>query len=222
MNAMRCRVLTVMSMNIPIQVLQDMKSCQQVNSYRCYWGAVCLQTIGNCFLIDMVSLPRTLESSTHCSLGKQNTVYSEHHMRPISTQYGKNAEVSDINVKDTCNNHYSLKRYLLHVIFDVQNICSYKCPCSGKQDVNLFTAFRTHKKSVPYRFYFVFIKQHHINPLKTKRYLFYIRTQCVPCRKHSPLRLKKSLLMFYKAKVAVCAEIRTKHINARWAPCRIF
>jgi hypothetical protein len=28
--------------------------------------------------------------------------------------------------------------------------------------------------------------------------------------------------MFYKAKVAVCSEIRTKHINAMWAPCRIF
>jgi hypothetical protein len=24
--------------------------------------------------------------------------------------------------------------------------------------------------------------------------------------------------MFYKAKVAVCSEIRTKHINAMWAP----
>jgi hypothetical protein len=30
------------------------------------------------------------------------------------------------------------------------------------------------------------------------------------------------LLMFYKAKVAVCSEIRTKHINAMWAPRRIF
>jgi hypothetical protein len=29
-------------------------------------------------------------------------------------------------------------------------------------------------------------------------------------------------LMFYKAKVAVCSEIRTKHINAMWAPRRIF
>jgi hypothetical protein len=28
--------------------------------------------------------------------------------------------------------------------------------------------------------------------------------------------------MFYKAKVAVCAEIRTKHINAIWTPRRIF
>jgi hypothetical protein len=24
--------------------------------------------------------------------------------------------------------------------------------------------------------------------------------------------------MFYKAEVAVCSEIRTKHINAMWAP----
>jgi hypothetical protein len=28
--------------------------------------------------------------------------------------------------------------------------------------------------------------------------------------------------MFYKVKVAVCSEIRTKHINAMWEPCRIF
>jgi hypothetical protein len=28
--------------------------------------------------------------------------------------------------------------------------------------------------------------------------------------------------MFYKAKVAVCSEIRTKHIKAMWAPRRIF
>jgi hypothetical protein len=28
--------------------------------------------------------------------------------------------------------------------------------------------------------------------------------------------------MFYKAKVAVCSEIRTKHINVMWAPRRIF
>jgi hypothetical protein len=28
--------------------------------------------------------------------------------------------------------------------------------------------------------------------------------------------------MFYKTKVAVCSEIRTKHINTMWAPRRIF
>jgi hypothetical protein len=28
--------------------------------------------------------------------------------------------------------------------------------------------------------------------------------------------------MFFKAEVAVCSEIRTKHINAMWAPRRIF
>jgi hypothetical protein len=28
--------------------------------------------------------------------------------------------------------------------------------------------------------------------------------------------------MFYKAKVAVWSEIRTKHVNAMWAPRRIF
>jgi hypothetical protein len=28
--------------------------------------------------------------------------------------------------------------------------------------------------------------------------------------------------MFFKAKVAVCSEIRTEHIKAVWAPRRIF
>jgi len=28
--------------------------------------------------------------------------------------------------------------------------------------------------------------------------------------------------MIYKAKVAVCSEIRTKTLNAKRAPCRIF
>jgi hypothetical protein len=28
--------------------------------------------------------------------------------------------------------------------------------------------------------------------------------------------------MFYKAKAAICSEIRTKHINAMWAARRIF
>jgi hypothetical protein len=28
--------------------------------------------------------------------------------------------------------------------------------------------------------------------------------------------------MFYNAKVAVCSEIRTEHINAMWAPRTIF
>jgi hypothetical protein len=34
--------------------------------------------------------------------------------------------------------------------------------------------------------------------------------------------IKTNHLMFYKAKVAVCSEIRTKHINAMRAPRRIF
>jgi hypothetical protein len=33
---------------------------------------------------------------------------------------------------------------------------------------------------------------------------------------------KTNLFMFYKVKVAVCSEIRTKHINAMWASCGIF
>jgi hypothetical protein len=58
--------------------------------------------------------------------------------------------------------------------------------------------------------------------VKDEAYLFYIRTQCLPRCKHSPPVIKTSLLMFYKVKVVFCSEIRTKHINAMWAPRRIF
>jgi hypothetical protein len=52
----------------------------------------------------------------------------------------------------------------------------------------------------------------HINLLKTKRNLLYIRNQSVPRCKHFPARLKKTnQLMTYKAKVTVCSEIRAKH-----------
>jgi hypothetical protein len=57
---------------------------------------------------------------------------------------------------------------------------------------------------------------------KDEAYLFYIRTQCVPRCKLSTSVIKTNLLMSYNAKVAVCSEIRTKHINAMWAPRRIF
>jgi hypothetical protein len=59
------------------------------------------------------------------------------------------------------------------------------------------------------------------NPFKTKP-VFYIRIQCVPRIKHPTSVIKNNQLMLYKAKVAVCSEIRTKHINAMWAPRRIF
>jgi hypothetical protein len=54
-----------------------------------------------------------------------------------------------------------------------------------------------------------------IKPLKTKRVcFFYIRTQSVPRSKHSPPRFyKTNLIMFCKAKVAVCFEISTKYIT---------
>ena len=51
-----------------------------------------------------------------------------------------------------------------------------------------------------------------INLLKTKRNLLYIRNQFVPRSKLVPPWLQKpSQLMIYKAKVAVCSDIRTKH-----------
>ena len=54
---------------------------------------------------------------------------------------------------------------------------------------------------------------YNIKLLKTKRNLLYIRNRSVPRSKHFTPRLKKptSQLMLYKAKVAVCSDIRTKH-----------
>ena len=44
-------------------------------------------------------------------------------------------------------------------------------------------------------------------------FLFYIRTQVVPRSKRSPHRLyKTNLLILCQAKVAVCSEVRTKHV----------
>ena len=51
-----------------------------------------------------------------------------------------------------------------------------------------------------------------INPLKTKRNLLCIRDQSVPRSKTlSTTVIKANQLMMYKAKVAVCSDIRTKH-----------
>jgi hypothetical protein len=60
------------------------------------------------------------------------------------------------------------------------------------------------------------------NPLKDKASVLYKDSVCTALRTLSTLVIKTSLLMFYNAKVAVCSEIHTKHINAMWAPCRIF
>ena len=50
---------------------------------------------------------------------------------------------------------------------------------------------------------------------KEETRLFCVRTQSVPHSKHSPLRFcETSLLMLYKAKVAVCSEIYTEPIKA--------
>jgi hypothetical protein len=62
----------------------------------------------------------------------------------------------------------------------------------------------------------------YINPLKTKTVCF-IQGLC-PYRTVNTLHLgyKNQSLNAVKAKVAVCSEIRTKHINAMWVPRRIF
>jgi hypothetical protein len=62
-----------------------------------------------------------------------------------------------------------------------------------------------------------------IQPFKHEAYLFlYIRTQFVPRCKHSVSVIKTNQLMLDREIIAVCSEIRTKHINAMWAPRRIF
>jgi hypothetical protein len=60
------------------------------------------------------------------------------------------------------------------------------------------------------------------NPLKTKSKLFHLKTQFVPRSKHFSSRLKETnQFMLYKAKVGVCCNINTIHINTVWAECRI-
>jgi hypothetical protein len=49
------------------------------------------------------------------------------------------------------------------------------------------------------------------NPLRNQTCLFYIRTECVPCSKHSRLRLHKTNpLRLCKTKVAVCFDFDKK------------
>jgi hypothetical protein len=51
----------------------------------------------------------------------------------------------------------------------------------------------------------------YIKLLKKRRNLFYIRNQSVPRSKHFPPRVINTIqLMAYKAKFAVCSEIRKK------------
>jgi hypothetical protein len=54
-----------------------------------------------------------------------------------------------------------------------------------------------------------------INRLKTKRNLLYIRNQSVPRCKHFTTIIKINQLTMYRAKVAVCFEIHTKHSMQR-------
>ena len=59
--------------------------------------------------------------------------------------------------------------------------------------------------------------------LKTKYNMLYTRNQSVQrCKYFPPRVIKTSQLMMYKAKVAVCSEIRKKTLNANPAPRRIF
>jgi len=54
-----------------------------------------------------------------------------------------------------------------------------------------------------------------------KLYLSDLKTQFVPCGKHSALVIKTGKLMLCREIIAVCSEIHVKHINALWAEHRI-
>jgi hypothetical protein len=53
-----------------------------------------------------------------------------------------------------------------------------------------------------------------VNPLSTKRNLFYLKTQVVPRSKHSISVIKTHHVTLYRAKVAVSSEIHTKRIHS--------
>jgi hypothetical protein len=60
------------------------------------------------------------------------------------------------------------------------------------------------------------------NPLKAKRVPFIYGLKAYRAVNTPPRLCETSLLMLYKAKVAVCSEIYTEPIKAMWAPCRVF
>jgi hypothetical protein len=93
----------------------------------------------------------------------------------------------------------SRKTWKLHFIL---NINSFKALLFLELESSSLSTRPTHHSQQP---------KYLINPLKTKRDLFYIGIQCVPRSKHYPLRLWKPISI-YKTKVAVCSEIRTKHV----------
>ena len=51
------------------------------------------------------------------------------------------------------------------------------------------------------------------NHLRTKMYLYYLKTQFVPRSKHTASVIKTSQSMLYREIMAVCSQIHTKHIN---------
>jgi len=53
----------------------------------------------------------------------------------------------------------------------------------------------------------------HINTQCGQNVELYIKTQSVPCSKHSVSVIKTSQLMLYREIIAVCSQIYTKHIN---------
>jgi hypothetical protein len=60
-----------------------------------------------------------------------------------------------------------------------------------------------------------------VNPLRTKLYPSDLNTQLVPRSKHSASHTKTSQITLYREIIAVCSQIRTKHISTVWAERRI-
>ena len=58
-----------------------------------------------------------------------------------------------------------------------------------------------------------FIARYHSNHLRTKLDLSQLKIQSVPRSKHSASVIKTDQLMLYREIIAVCSQIRTKHIN---------
>jgi len=77
------------------------------------------------------------------------------------------------------------------------------------------------KRLIPYRGIIAVCSQihtKHINTLCGQNVELYIKTQSVPCSKHSVSVIKTGQLILYREIIAVCSEIHTKHINtAVWA-----
>ena len=78
-------------------------------------------------------------------------------------------------------------------------------------------AWRTHFIPTPHRK----VQRTCLNPFKDERYLCLKGLSAYHAVNTLRLAIKTSLLIMHTAKVYICSEIHTKHINAMESPCRI-